>query len=145
MTRLQCMKYSIVVFFLAATSGLAQSTDARTDSGSPALVSKAAASSNLLRALHSSLETVVSKVTPAVVQIVVTGYGPSEDHGRTDTARFVRQERLSEIGSSTLDLARRKPATLPAPKFVVNLTGARRIASSNHALVSENPDAQSQS
>ncbi len=95
MTRLQCMKYSIVVFFLAATSALAQSTDARTDSGSPALVSKAAASSNLLRALHSFLETVVSKVTPAVVQIVVTGYGPSEDPGRIDTARFVRQERLS--------------------------------------------------
>jgi serine protease Do len=44
--------------------------------------------------LNSSLEAVVSKVSPAVVQIVVTGYGPSEDHGHTDTARIVRQHAI---------------------------------------------------
>src|SRR6266436_5471176 len=54
----------------------------------------AARSSNFLRALDSSLETVVAKVSPAVVQIVVTGYGQSESHGHTDTARIVRQHAL---------------------------------------------------
>jgi serine protease Do len=40
--------------------------------------------------LDSSLETVISRVSPAVVQIVVTGYGPLEDHGHV-TAQIVRQ------------------------------------------------------
>ncbi|HEY3617791.1 MAG TPA: trypsin-like peptidase domain-containing protein, partial [Candidatus Sulfotelmatobacter sp.] len=44
--------------------------------------------------MDSSLETVVSKVSPAVVQIIVTGYGPSESHGHADTARIVRQHAL---------------------------------------------------
>ena len=93
MTRLQWMKFGIVACFFAATSALAQSTAVRTDSDAPALISKAPASSNLLRALDSSLETVVSKVSRAVVQIVVTGYGPLEDHGHA-TASIVRQHAI---------------------------------------------------
>src|SRR6266478_4109728 len=93
MTRLRRMKYGIACL-LVATSARSQSTAVRTAPDAPALVSKAQSSSNLLRALDSSLETVVSKVSPAVVQIVVTGYGPSESHGHTDTARIVRQRAL---------------------------------------------------
>jgi len=93
MTRLQWMKYGIVGCLLAATSALAQSTTARTPSDKPALVSNTPPSSNLLRALDSSLETVVSKVSRAVVQIVVTGYGPSQDHGHA-TAQIVRQRAI---------------------------------------------------
>src|SRR6201987_3058383 len=91
MTRLQWIKYGVVAYFLVASSALGQSAPARTDPDPPALVSNDQPSSNLLRALNSSLETVVSKVSRSVVQIVVTGYGPSEDHGHTDTARIVRQ------------------------------------------------------
>ena len=87
------MKYDIVACFFAATSALAQSTAVRTTPDASALVSKAPASSNLLRALDSSLEAVISKVSPAVVQIVVNGYGPLEDHGHT-TARIVRQHAI---------------------------------------------------
>src|ERR1035438_2889305 len=90
MTRLQWIEYGIVACFFAATSALAQSAAAHTNSDARALVSRVPASSNLLRALDSSLETVVSKVSPAVVQIVVTGYGRSESHGHTDAA-LVRQ------------------------------------------------------
>jgi serine protease Do len=54
---------------------------------------------NLLRELDSSLEQVVSKVSPAVVQILVSGYGPVETHGHTDTARIVRQH---AIGSGVI-------------------------------------------
>src|ERR1700758_4562758 len=97
MTGLQWIKYGVVACFFVAASALGQSVSARTDSGPTrhaAVISKAPASPNLLRALDSSLETVVSKVSRAVVQIVVSGYGPSEDHGHTDTARIVRQHAI---------------------------------------------------
>ncbi len=86
------MKYGIACL-LVATSARSQSTAVRTAADAPALISKAPASSNLLRALDSSLEAVISKVSPAVVQIVVNGYGPSEDHGHA-TARIVRQHAI---------------------------------------------------
>src|SRR5579864_3733016 len=94
MKKLQWTKHSVIACFFAATCALAQSAAGRSDFDVPAVISKAPASPNLLRALDSSLETVVSKVSPAVVQIVVTGYGPSESHGHTDTARIVRQHAL---------------------------------------------------
>jgi serine protease Do len=94
MTRLQRMKYSVVACFLAVLPALAQSTAAHLDSDVSASATKTRAPSELLRVLDSSLETVVSKVTPGVVQIVVTGYGPSEDHGHTETARIVRQHAI---------------------------------------------------
>jgi hypothetical protein len=62
------MGRGVVACFLTATSVLAESTAARTAKGAPALVSKAGASPNLLRAFDSSLETVISKVPPAVVE-----------------------------------------------------------------------------
>src|SRR5713101_4179665 len=92
MTRLRWMKYGIACL-LVATSARSQSTAVRTAADAPALISKAPASSNLLRALDSSLEAVISKVSPAVVQIVVNGYGPSEDHGHA-AARIVRQHAI---------------------------------------------------
>ena len=92
--RLQSMKHGLIACVVAATSAFAQSTPVRTASDASAVLSKAPASPNLLRDLNNSLEAVVSKVSPAVVQIAVTGYGPSEDHGHTDTARIVRQHAI---------------------------------------------------
>jgi serine protease Do len=94
MMRLQSMKHGLIACVVAATSAFAQSTLVRTATDASSVLSKAPASPNLLRDLNSSLEAVVSKVSPAVVQIVVTGYGPSEDHGHTDTARIVRQHAI---------------------------------------------------
>jgi serine protease Do len=90
MTRLQWMKRRLIARVVAVSSAFAQST-VRSATGAPAIVSKAPRSPNLLRDLNSSLETVISKVSPAVVEIVVTGYGPSEERGHTDAARIVRQ------------------------------------------------------
>jgi serine protease Do len=56
--------------------------------------SEASRSSNLLHELDSSLEAVVAKVSPSVVQIVVTGYGPLEDHGHADAAVIVREHAI---------------------------------------------------
>ncbi len=57
-------------------------------------ISVTARPSNFLRELDSSLEAVVAKVSPAVVQIVVTGYGPLEDHGHANTAVIVREHAI---------------------------------------------------
>lgn len=94
MMRLQSMKYGLIACVVAATPAFTQSAPIRTNTDAQAVLSKAPASPNLLRDLNNSLEAVVSKVSPAVVQIVVTGYGPSEDHGHTDTARIVRQHAI---------------------------------------------------
>jgi serine protease Do len=94
MMRLLSMKFGLIACVLAVASAFGQSTTVRSASDAPAVLSNAPASPNLLRDLNRSLEGVVSKVSPAVVQIVVAGYGPSEDHGHTDTARIVRQHAI---------------------------------------------------
>ena len=92
MTTLQRMKCGIACLLLA-TSARAQ-TALRPFADADAVRLNAPRSANLLRDLDSSLEQVVAKVSPAVVQIVVTGYGPLEDHGHSDTARIVRQHAI---------------------------------------------------
>src|SRR5438270_2348084 len=93
MTKLQWIKYGIIAGLLAATSALAQSTAAHTSSKAPRLVSNAGASSDVLRALDSSFEGVLSKVSPAVVQIMVNGYGHPDDDKHA-TAQIVRQRAI---------------------------------------------------
>ena len=86
-----------IACLLLATFAQAQSPDGRR----PALAEKqeAARPSNFLRELDSSLEAVVAKVSPAVVQIMVTGYGPMEDQGHHNTAVIVREH---AIGSGVI-------------------------------------------
>src|SRR5437899_11239878 len=91
MTKLR-MKCGIACLLLAA-SAYAQ-TAIRPFADADAVRLNAPRSANLLRDLDSSLEQVVAKVSPTVVQIVVTGYGPLEDHGHSDTARIVRQHAI---------------------------------------------------
>jgi serine protease Do len=49
---------------------------------------------DLLHQLDNSVESLVKQVSPAVVQILVTGYAPVEQHGHTDTALIGRQRSL---------------------------------------------------
>jgi serine protease Do len=84
------LKSSVACLFLAATA-CAQSTVSRHSAGGVVVRSEASASSNLLREFDNSIEKVVTKVSPAVVQISVSGYGAAEDRGHTDTAKIVRQ------------------------------------------------------
>jgi serine protease Do len=90
MTTLQFIKSSVVCLLLAATAQ-AQSTVPRHSASGAVVRPGEPASSNILRELDSSIESVVNKVSPAVVQIVVAGYGPAESHGNTETATIVRQ------------------------------------------------------
>src|SRR5258705_2187816 len=97
MTRLQCVKL-VIVCLVTCASTRAQSTDTRLSADAAAVRMEAFQSSTLLRDLDSSLEKVVAKVSPAVVQITVTGYGPSEEHGHTDTSQIVRQKAIGTGG-----------------------------------------------
>jgi serine protease Do len=45
----------------------------------------------VLQQLNSALEGLVAKVSPAVVQILVTGFGPIEESNRSQTALIARQ------------------------------------------------------
>ena len=93
MTKLQRVKCGIACLLVAA-SAQAQSKVVGLAPGPAVIRSERATSENLLRELDSSLEKVVAKVSPAVVQIVVKGYGPLEDHGHTDTSRIVQQHAI---------------------------------------------------
>ena len=92
MTRLRIIKLGIACLLVAASTH-AQSKEPILPASSAVGV-ETPASPNLLRDLDSSLEKVVAKVAPAVVQIVVNGYGPLEDRAHTDTSRIVRQHAI---------------------------------------------------
>jgi S1-C subfamily serine protease len=87
------MKHVFVCFLLVALAQ-AQSTANIVPASQDSIRQSTAERANLLRELDSSLEQVVSRVSPAVVQILVNGYGLVESHGRTDTARIVRQHAI---------------------------------------------------
>src|SRR6266481_8547389 len=52
---------------------------------------------NTLRKLNESVEALIKKVSPSVVQILVTGYGPIESTERGNTALTLGRQRA--IGS----------------------------------------------
>lgn len=54
---------------------------------------------NVLVQLNSALEGLAAKVSPAVVQIVVTGFGPAREENRSQTALIVRQR---AVGSGVI-------------------------------------------
>src|ERR1700736_1126418 len=97
MTRLNWTK-CCVAFLLVGAFAYAQATAPHLPASEAGVKSKAPGSSNFLRTLDSSLEAVVSKVSPAVVQIVDTGYGPVEDHGH-ERGRIARRH---SIGSGVV-------------------------------------------
>jgi serine protease Do len=53
----------------------------------------------VLQQLNSALEELSARISPAVVQIVVTGYGPVESRNRSDTALIARQH---AVGSGVI-------------------------------------------
>lgn len=61
--------------------------------------SKNSESQNPLLQLNAALESLAAKVSPAVVQILVTGYGPLREEQRSQTAFIVRQH---AVGSGVI-------------------------------------------
>jgi serine protease Do len=89
MTRLK-VKLGIVCLLIATFAQAQSPATHRSVAAEP----ETSRSSNLLHELDRSLEAVVAKVSPSVVQIVVTGYGPLEDHGHSDAAVIVREHAI---------------------------------------------------
>ena len=63
----------------------------------PAIASAQDRSDNTLRKLNESVDALIKKVSPSVVQILVTGYGPIETSERGNTAVVIGRQRA--IGS----------------------------------------------
>jgi serine protease Do len=79
----------------------------------------ASASFQTLSQFNNALENLAAKVSPAVVQILVTGYGPLHQENRTQTALIVRQQ---AVGSGVI--------VDPAGYIITNahvVEGAQRI------------------
>jgi serine protease Do len=74
-----------------ATSGAEAKTQPKPDESAPAAAA--------LMQLNNALEGLAEKVSPAVVQILVTGYGPLHEENRSETALIVRQ---NAVGSGVI-------------------------------------------
>jgi serine protease Do len=93
---------------LASTIGLqsqqppaqnpAPATKLAQDKPQPKPDESASASAALLQ-INNALEGLAAKVSPAVVQILVTGYGPLHEQNRSETALIVRQH---AVGSGVI-------------------------------------------
>jgi serine protease Do len=96
----------IPLLFAAIASARAQSSPK--SPGQPGSEKKATTASvetksveppGVLIQLNGALETLAAKVSPAVVQILVTGYGPLREENRSQTAFIVRQH---AVGSGVI-------------------------------------------
>ncbi|MGC2446435.1 MAG: trypsin-like peptidase domain-containing protein [Candidatus Sulfotelmatobacter sp.] len=65
----------------------------------PPMESKIGEAPGVLVQLNSALEGLAAKVSPAVVQIIVTGFGPIHEENRSQTALIVRQH---AVGSGVI-------------------------------------------
>ncbi len=84
----------------APTSAQKGQTDKSADKPkASASEARAAESNDTLEKLNSALEGLAARVSPAVVQILVTGYGPLREEDRSQTAFIVRQK---AVGSGVI-------------------------------------------
>ena len=102
--------FSVVALVLAATTCLVpQQTAAQkvdnsvskpaAEKSTPNPDDSASASRQTLAQFNDALENLAAKVSPAVVQILVTGYGPFHEESRSETALIVRQH---AVGSGVI-------------------------------------------
>jgi serine protease Do len=69
------------------------------EASKPTPDNSASASSQTLAQFNDALENLAARVSPAVVQILVTGYGPLHEESRSETSLIVRQH---AVGSGVI-------------------------------------------
>ncbi len=97
MKSLRLSFYLSICCLLTATWALAQAQPANAKAGRIVQLDQPKASAkptDLLKQYSNSLETLVAKASPAVVEILVTGFGPIEDSDGNRTALVGRQSKL---------------------------------------------------
>ncbi len=99
-------QFAIAIFLMVGIPAWTQTSDSKrppiqAHSGRPLQPSSIAPTEppQVLQQFNSALEGLVAKVSPAVVQILVTGYGPLEDKDQADASLIVRQH---AIGSGVI-------------------------------------------
>ncbi len=102
-SRLSCFILGRVALLLIASTCILAQEPSQNQPSPTALGSEekpgASASSQTLVQFNDALEALASKVSPAVVQILVTGYGSLHEESRTQTALIVRQQ---AVGSGVI-------------------------------------------
>ena len=78
----------------ASRAGKSAAQNSKQDTSNPASQSQ-----GVLAQLNTALEDLAAKVSPAVVQILVTGYGPLQEEDKSQTALIVRQH---AVGSGVI-------------------------------------------
>ncbi len=105
--RARCLRLLVLTVLFAGIGGAlaqtAQKTAAQAPSEKrtipPTVEAKPAEAPPVLAQLNGALETLAAKVSPAVVQILVTGYGPLSEEDKSQTAFIVRQK---AVGSGVI-------------------------------------------
>jgi serine protease Do len=89
----------MLFFATVADAQTAQKQPAQTPKKSSVADSKPAEPANVLVQLNGAMESLAARVSPAVVQILVTGFGPLREEDRSQTAFIVRQH---AVGSGVI-------------------------------------------
>jgi len=89
----------IAVFSVASVGAQTANQKPTTEPAPPTAASKTGEAPNVLVQLNAALEGLAEKVSPAVVQILVTGFGPIREEDRSQTALIVRQH---AVGSGVI-------------------------------------------
>ena len=124
-----------------AVHGAGTSQKAPAPAREAALEARAAETPAALLQLNVALEGLAAKASQGVVQILVTGYGPLEDSGRTDTALIARQKAIGSgviidpsgyviTNAHVIEGAQRIRVVLPVPAgegAVLEPEGKRRV------------------
>ncbi len=94
--------FTLVLTFLLLAGGLhvwSQQSGTATQGASGSKGEQQADSRGVLVQLNGALESLAAKVSPAVVQILVTGYGPLSEKDKSEAAFIVRQH---AVGSGVI-------------------------------------------
>jgi serine protease Do len=78
----------------ASRAGKSAAQNSKQETGNPPSQSQ-----SVLAQLNTALEDLAAKVSPAVVQILVTGYGPLQEEDKSQTALIIRQH---AVGSGVI-------------------------------------------